>query len=107
MQLEEFAERLYAKGQLTEAQIEATELVDYMEGLENGTLEFAEGETAATKLMHLLAALPCQVEFSEIAASAADAIPGIETLDPHEKALKLVQEEGMSYTEALKKTLYS
>ena len=63
-QLEEFAESLFAYGKLTPAVIGQTDLVDYMEGLENGTLQFAEGESAATKLMDLLAALPSQVEFS-------------------------------------------
>ena len=78
-----------------------------MEGLEAGTLQFAEGESAATKLMDLLAALPSQVEFSEVAGGkAADAIP-FEELDPHEKALKMSKEDGMSYAEALKQTLFS
>lgn len=106
-QLEEFAEALYAHGKLTPAVIEQAELVDYMEGLENGTLQFAEGESAATKLMDLLAALPSQVDYSEVAGGkSADAIP-FEDLDPHEKALQLSKEEGMSYAEALKKTLFT
>jgi hypothetical protein len=107
VQLEEFAEALYAHGKLTPAVIDQAELVDYMEGLEAGTLQFAEGESAATKLMDLLAALPSQVEFSEVAGGkAADAIP-FEELDPHEKALKMSKEDGMSYAEALKQTLFS
>ena len=69
VQLEEFAEALYAHGKLTPAVIDQAELVDYMEGLEAGTLQFAEGETAATKLMDLLAALPSQVEYSEVAGA--------------------------------------
>jgi len=106
-QLEDFAESLYASGRLTPAIMEQGELVDYMEGLENGTLQFAEGETAASKLMDLLAALPSQVDYSEIAGgNSVDAIP-FEELDPHEKALKMTQEEGISYAEALKQTLFS
>ncbi len=106
-QLEEFAEALFAHGKLTPAVIDQTELVDYMEGLEHGTLEFSEGESAATKLMDLLAALPSQVDFSEIAGGkSADAIP-FESLDPHEKALKMSKEDGLSYAEALKQTLFS
>ena len=106
LQLEEFAESLYASGRLTEATIDQEDLVDYMEGLENGTLEFSEGESPATKLMELLAALPAQVSFSEIAPHNEEEVPE-EALNPHEKALRMSQEEGMSYTEALKQTLFS
>ena len=107
MQLEEFAESLYSHGKLTPAVIAQEELVDYMEGLEYGTLEFAEGENAATKLMTILAALPSQVSFSEIAGGiSADEIP-TENLDPHERALRMSKEEGVDYAEALKKALFS
>ena len=106
MQLQEFTESLFATGRLTPAVCEAEELVDYMEGLEYGTLEFAEGESAATKLMELLAALPAQVSFSEIASHDVDALPE-ESLDPHSKALRLVKESGMEYAEALKQTLFT
>jgi hypothetical protein len=106
MQLNDFAESLYATGRLTGAMIDQDELVDYMEGLENGTLEFSEGESAATKLMEILAALPQQVEFSEVAGHDPESVP-TENLDPHEKALRLSAEGNMSYTEALKQTLFS
>ena len=106
LQLEDFCESLYSTGRLTEATIDQDDLVDYMEGLENGTLEFSEGESPATKLMELLAALPAQVSFSEIAPHNDEEVPE-ESLNPHEKALRMSQEEGMSYTEALKVTLFS
>jgi hypothetical protein len=106
MQLNDFAESLYTTGRLTNAMIDQDELVDYMEGLENGTLEFAEGESAATPLMNLLAALPSQVEFSEVAGYDEDAVPD-ENLDPHERALRLVKESGVDYAEALKQTLFT
>ena len=106
MQLEDFAESLYASGRLTDAVVEQEELVDYMEGLEHGTLEFAEGESAATKLMDLLAALPAQVTFSEVAAHNPDEVLE-ENLNPHEKALRLSQEGNIDYAEALKQTLFS
>ena len=106
MQLEEFAESLYASGRLTGAVIDETELVDYMEGLEHGTLEFAEGESPATKLMDLLASLPAQVTFSEVAAHNPDEVLE-ENLNPHEKALRLSQEGNIDYAEALKQTLFS
>ena len=105
-QLVEFAESLYAHGQLTPAVIDGDDLVDYMEGLEYGTLEFSEGETAATKLMEILAKLPAQVSFAEIAAHDKEALP-LESLDPHERALRLSKEEGIDYSEALKKTLFT
>ena len=105
-QLVEFAESLYAHGQLTPAVIDGDDLVDYMEGLEYGTLEFSEGETAATKLMEILAKLPAQVSFAEIAAHDKEALP-LESLDPHEKALRLSKEEGIDYAEALKKSLFT
>ena len=105
-QLVEFAESLYAHGQLTPAVIDGDDLVDYMEGLEYGTLEFSEGETAATKLMEILAKLPAQVSFAEIAAHDKGALP-LESLDPHERALRLSKEEGIDYAEALKKSLFT
>ena len=106
MQLEEFAESLFSTGRLTPAVCEAEELVDYMEGLEYGTLEFAEGESAATKLMELLAALPAQVSYSEVVTHDDEAIPA-DNLNPHEQALRMSKEEGMDYAEALKQTLFS
>ena len=106
-QLTEFAESLYATGRLTNAVVDQAELVDYMEGLEYGTLEFSEGETPATKLMELLAALPAQVSFAEVAGGNQKEHVLFEDLDPHEKALRLTQEEGLDYAEALKKTLFT
>ena len=106
MQLEEFSESLFATGRLTPAVCSSDELVDYMEGLEYGTLEFAEGESPATKLMDLLASLPAQVSFSEIAPYDESSVP-LENLDPHERALLLVKEEGLEYSEALKQTLFT
>ena len=106
LQLEDFTESLYATGRLTPAVCDQEELVDYMEGLENGTLEFSEGESPATKLMELLAALPAQVSFSEVAPHNEDELPE-ESLDPHSLALRMVKEQGMDYTEALKQTLFT
>lgn len=105
MRLEQFAEGLYDSGKLTEAVVAQEELVSYMEGLENGTLEFAEGETAATPLMQILENLPSQVCYSEVAGG--ESVVREEDLDPHERAMKLSKEEGMEYTEALKQVLFS
>lgn len=105
MQLEQFAESLYEAGKLTDAVISQNELIDYMEGLEYGTLEFAEGESAATPLMRILENLPSQVCYSEIAGG--EPVVRDEDLDPHERALKLSKEEGIEYAEALKAVLFS
>ena len=91
-QLSDFAESLFESGRLTPAVCDQEELVDYMEGLEHGTLEFAEGESAATKLMEILAALPAQVSYSEVAPHSTEDLPE-ESLDPHERALRMAQEE--------------
>ena len=53
--------------------------------------------------MELLASLPAQVSFSEIAPVSQDSVP-LENLDPHERALLLVKEEGIDYAEAIKKS---
>lgn len=105
MQLEQFAEGLYQSGKLTEAVVSSEELVDYMEGLEYGTLEFAEGETAATPLMRILENLPSQVCFEEVAGG--ESVVREEDLDPHEKALKISKEEDIEYSEALKRVLFT
>jgi len=105
MRLEQFAEGLYESGKLTDAVVSQDELVDYMEGLEYGTLEFAEGESAATPLMKILGNLPSQVCFEELAGG--EVVVRDEDLDPHERALKLAKEEGIEYAEALKAVLFS
>ncbi len=105
MRLEQFAEGLYETGKLTEAVVAQEELVSYMEGLEYGTLEFAEGETAATPLMRILENLPAQVCYSEVAGG--ETVVRDEDLDPHERALKLSKDEGLEYAEALKQVLFS
>jgi hypothetical protein len=105
MRLEQFTEGLYDSGKLTEAVVSQESLVDYLEGLEYGTLEFAEGETAASPLMAILESLPAQVCYSEVAGG--DVAVREEDLDPHQRALKISKEEGVDYTEALKQVLFS
>ena len=102
-----FVEALYAEGRLTDGIIPEQELLSYCEGLEFGTLEFSEGETAATKLLNLLSKLPPMVSFGEVAGGTFQYAE--EDLDPHARALKMVEEsEGkMDYVEALKRTMFS
>jgi len=105
VRLEQFAEGLFDAGKLTDAVISKDELVDYMEGLEYGTLEFAEGESAVTPMMRLLENLPALVCFEEVAGGSTSVHE--EDLDPHQMAMKMVKEDGLDYTEALKQVLFS
>jgi hypothetical protein len=102
-----FVEALYEEGRLTDGIMPQSDLISYCEGLEFGTLEFSEGETAATKLLTLLSKLPPMVSFGEVAGGTFQYAE--EDLDPHARALKMVEEsEGaIDYVEALKKTMYS
>ena len=97
---------LYTEGRLTDGIMPEQELISYCEGLEFGTLEFSEGETAATKLLTLLSKLPPMVSFGEVVAGGTFQYAE-EDLDPHAKALKIVESEGVDYVEALKRSLYS
>ena len=107
-QMHSFVEALYTEGRLTDGIIPEQELISYCEGLEFGTLEFSEGETAATKLLGLLSKLPPMVSFGEVAGGTFQYAEEAD-LDPHAQALKLVeQSEGkLDYVEALKKTMFS
>ena len=102
-----FVEALYEEGRLTDGVMPQSELQSYCEGLEFGTLEFSEGETAATKLLGLLSNLPPMVSFGEVAGGTFQYAE--EDLDPHQRALKMVAESegGLDYVEALKKTMFS
>lgn len=98
---------LYTEGRLTDGIMPEQELISYVEGLEFGTLEFSEGETAASKLLSLLSKLPPMVTYGEVAGGTFQYSE--EDLDPHAKALKMVEESdgAIDYVEALKKTMYS
>lgn len=100
-----FVESIYEDGRLTDGIMPQAELQSYCEGLDFGTLEFSEGETAATKLLGLLSKLPSMVSYNEIAGGTFQFAE--EDLDPHSKALKMVESEGIDYVEAIKRTMYS
>ena len=102
-----FVEGLYEEGRLTDGVMPQEELLSYCEGLEFGTLEFSEGETAATRLLGLLAKLPPMVSFGEVAGGTFQYSE--QDLDPHAKALQMVeQSEGkVDYVEALKRSMFS
>ena len=56
----------------------------------------------------MLAKLPQAVSYAELGgASTAPAELPFEDQDPHSQALKLSQEQGIDYAEALKKTLFT
>jgi hypothetical protein len=101
-----FVDSLYSEGRLTDGVIPEQELISYCEGLEFGTLEYSEGETPASKLMGILAKLPPMVTYGEVVQGGTFQFSE-EDLDPHTKALRLVESEGIDYVEALKKTMYS
>ena len=97
-----FIENLYGEGKLTDAVIPQGELQNYCEGLEFGTLEFAEGETPASKLLGLLDRLPNMVHFQEV-VSNEQFEPDYDEMDPHERALEMVKRgEASDYLEAIK-----
>ena len=100
-----FVESLYDEGRLTDGIMPQPELQSYCEGLDFGTLEFSEGETAASKLLGLLSKLPPMVTYGEVAGGTFQYSE--EDLDPHAKALKMVEAEGIDYVEAIKRTMYS
>lgn len=105
--LASFVEHLYEEGKMTDGIMPQNELIHYCEGLEFGTLEFAEGETAATKLLGLLNKLPNLVYFGEVVQGGKYEFSE-QDLDPHTKAMKLVESgDASDYVEALKMALYS
>jgi hypothetical protein len=108
MQMAEAIGHMYTEGRLTDGIMPEQELLSYVEGLEFGTLEFSEGETAATKLLTLLSKLPPMVSFGEVAGGTFQ-YSEMEDLDPHSKALKMVEESNgeLDYVEALKRTMFS
>jgi hypothetical protein len=107
MQMAEAIGHLYTEGRLTDGIMPEQELLSYVEGLEFGTLEFSEGETAATKLLDLLSNLPPMVHFGEVAGGTFQYAEEAD-LDPHARALKMVESgECSDYVEALKKSMFS
>ena len=78
----------------------------FCEGLDDGTLEFSEeAETPSAVVLNLLASLPSQVEYGEMSMDAFE-FEEEEDLSPHELATRLATEEGISYVDALKRTMY-
>jgi hypothetical protein len=102
----QFVDSLYSEGKIVDGIMPQRELQSYCEGLEFGTLEFSEGETPATKLLGLLNNLPPMVTYGEMVPGGSFQYSE-EDLDPHAKALRLVETEGLDYVEALKRSMYS
>ncbi|ATW62854.1 peptidase [Synechococcus phage S-CBWM1] len=96
---------LYGEGQLTDAIISEDSLVSFCEGLEFGTLEFSEGETAATKLLGLLNRLPKMVEFREVVSEKRSKSMEFSEMDLHSRAIAIASAEDLEYAEALKKAV--
>jgi hypothetical protein len=102
----QFVDSLYSEGKMVDGIMPQSQLQSYCEGLEFGTLEFAEGETPATKLLGLLNNLPPMVTYGEMVPGGSFQYSE-EDLDPHAKALRLVETEGLDYVEAIKRTMFS
>jgi len=105
-ELQQFVSSLYESGKLTDAVMTQEKLVGFCEGLDDGTLEFSEeAETPSAVVLNLLASLPAQVEFGEMNVDGFE-FEEEEELSPHELATRLASEEGISYVDALKRTMY-
>lgn len=108
-EMEGNVQEIYAEGRLTEGTFPKAKLLNYMEGLEFGTLEFAEGETPTSGLIELLKRLPLQVDFSEIVGEV-ETVEEFEETQPdepvHERARKLSVETGLNFTESLKRVMF-
>jgi hypothetical protein len=107
-QIHSFVEGLYESGKMVDSIIPERKLMEFAEGLEFGTMEFSEGETATSLLFGILDRLPNLVDFSEYAGGAMKFVDEAD-LDPHQKALSMVEKSGgeLDYVEALKKAMYS
>ena len=103
-----FVEALYEEGRLTDGIMPQSQLLSYCEGLDLGTLEFSEGETAATKLIGLLSKLPPMVTYGEVTGGGSFQYAE-EDLDPHAAALRMVEESDgkIDYVEAIKRTMFN
>jgi hypothetical protein len=103
----EFVDSLYTEGKLTDGIIPQGELQEYCEGLEFGTLEFSEGESPTSKLFGLLDRLPNLVYFGEVVSEGKfQDFESEEDLDPHARALKMVESgECSDYVEAIKRCI--
>ena len=100
-------ENLYSEGQLTEGTYPQQDLFDFAVGLEEGTLEFSEGQTAADKLIEILSKIPAPVDFSEVASD--DEPVFAETKEEEESEMDFAErvekysiENEITYEEALR-----
>jgi len=107
-QIHSFVEGLYETGKMVDSIIPERKLIEFAEGLEFGVMEFSEGETATSLLFGILNSLPNLVDFSEYAGGAMKFVDEVD-LDPHQKALQMVEQSGgkLDYVECLKKAMYS
>ena len=105
--ISQFVDSLYTEGKLTDGIIPQRDLQNYCENLEFGTLEFAEGETPTSKLFSILDRLPNLVYFGEVVADGKlGEIENDEDLDPHVRALRMVESgECSDYVEAIKRCI--
>lgn len=108
-EISDFLEGIYDSGRLTEEIYPEERLLEYMQKIEGGYESFSEDESPLGPLMEILEKLPPAVCFTEIVREDESGdFSETEELeaDPHSKALKIMESEGLEYTEALKKAVY-
>ncbi len=95
-------EHLYHEGQMTEGTFPKEELLEFVVGLEEGTLDFSEGKTASDMVIGILSRIPAPVNFSELVTEAEAPVVEEEFQDFSEKVEKYAQEHNTTFEQALR-----
>lgn len=95
---------IYSEGKLTEGIYAQDNLLDFAVGLEEGTLEFSEGESPADVLLDILSHIPVAVDYGEIASDNESVFSEAEEeeMEFSEKVEKFAIENGISFESALR-----
>lgn len=96
---------LYSEGKMTEGIYPQTDLLEFAVGLEEGTLEFREGESSADRLIEILSRVPAPVDFSEL-VSDTEAPEDSEEIDFSQKVERYASENNISFEKALRALSY-
>ncbi len=96
---------LYSEGKITEGIYPQTDLLEFAVGLEEGTLEFREGESSADMLIEILSRVPAPVDFSEL-VSDTEAPEESEEIDFSQKVERYALENNISFEKALRALSY-
>lgn len=95
---------IYSEGKLTEGIYAQDNLLDFAVGLEEGTLEFSEGESPADVFLDILSHIPVAVDYGEIASDNESVFSEAEEeeMEFSEKVEKFAIENGISFESALR-----